>query len=536
MRAAAAHRLERAGDQQSAVYAAELLGKASADPSWRNARPEILNVAIDSPSPEGNAAMRAMLRQPPDVNNHDVARAFMKLIESDAVEDRAAVLDFFSDDERFNTARGRAPEQWTAAIKPLMSDLLEDRDPKIRRRACVQLVGDESDARRWHADVCDEVRGYPCKRLDDGDRAEVAAVMRRSLGLRPPRQPLPASARLAPMDPEKEARAACRSTVLCTTWALAVSPDGTKAVTTDCGSSLGFWDVTTRCQTRTSYADGEPRLAFASDALVVSLTSGSVARVYDFATGEIVRRFERCEKPGPRTNPTIDQAARAQRAGPGAIAGNGKVVATTGDGVCLWSFGDGKLLRWLDPCAGSPAPASQIALTPDGSAIAAACAHEVRWFAIPSGTELGRASLEGDFMFGKMAALGSARELRLVTSELGPPGSPKEAFLRLRDGRKKAEAWSISLGPTHKNRRFAEFPREGNTRAPLFAFSPTADRMVLGGQGVCLWDMLSGQKIRCLVEPTIESSAVAWSRDGGVVVAGVGNTIRTWRGDELAKP
>jgi WD40 repeat protein len=569
LRTAAVIALQQAGDRYATRKAAEMLATTVDGAGSHSQEGALASVCAKAGSSDCDPAVRAMLRRPG--NGEVAADELIRLLRSDSIEDRAAVTDFFLDSSRFNAARDvymRSADsfaRFNKALQPLLSDLLEDDDAEAQKRACEYLVGKEWEARRRWADLWNEVQGYPCSRLEDPDRATVASAIRRAFGLPPARPSLPATARLPPrVAPE------ILETHAGWVYAIAISPDGSRAATMgDIGIEL--WDVATSRRTRAIRTEPSELVLGFSAGTSSLLTYGPWvgARAYRIERGTLLRSFARCTAPGA---PSFSGATQ----GPGALSENGAIVATGGDGVCLWDVADGDLLRRIEPCGkvedpvqapigrpgrpdrpGMPGPEPRshaLALSRDGGTLVAACARDVRWFDTETGAWLGAFPIGDGMLVGRLAALGSRRALRIVSVELavGDPRVP--ATVRLWTAASRRLLWSSSIGMSGQNRALEEDMRARHSRGTRLAVSPDERKLLLAGSDLCLWNLESGEKVRCLASPSgAPVTAIAWSPVGdfvmgadepassSIVAANTGppqapRGIHVWRAGDLEMP
>ena len=305
IRVQAADSLSTRGDADVVGYALDLYVRTLADPTWAGGRRNLARIVARSSSADARAAFRAALRSKA-LPGADLTVPFEMLLGSDAVEDRIATVDFFRDESRF----GKIPAPSGPLLAPLMSDLLEDDDPLVRKRVCTRLVGDEPQARQFKADLWDEVHGYPCARLQRASvRAQVAASIRGALGLGPARPPLPQSALSAPvagdLPPQAQSSVEELDDYFDDVRALAVSPDATVALTAG-RLQADEWLLGTHRHLYYLGGSGNSALAFVPTEPVAIVWSGKYgAKAFDAETGEGVQAFPPCAMGAPPPPPAI---------------------------------------------------------------------------------------------------------------------------------------------------------------------------------------------------------------------------------------
>ena len=560
-RARAMSILAQVGEQDAVVYAGDLLGRVETDPAWRGSRSLVRGVAVRSPSAHVSAALRAALR-----SGHGTAEdyfvPFVTLAASDAVEDRAAVLDFFLDEERFGTIASSpgGHEALDKTLRPLLSELLEDGDPLTRKRACEELVGDRPEARQWRADLWNELHGYPCMKLQKADlRVQVAVSIRRSLNLGLARPPLPREDRLPPLEPDRESKTCHvdRFDGHCgDVYSIAISPDATLAATAGgvAGDEADQWDLSTHRRIWTLGGAGAPGIAFERDrSLIVTWSARSGASAYDTETGERTKIFPPCtDTPAPTPMPA---GWSSRRRGAGAVSPDGSLVVTGGDAVCLWSGSDGTLVRRIAACAPSDdLVPTAIAFSSDGATLALACAHELVLLSTKSGAPIARIASSGQTWIGPIAVLGGGGDLRVLASEASGD-TPSEVVVRSWSVSRSRALWAIHLD-VRSGQPSVAFGRDRLTSwGPPMAVSPAQDRVLIGGLGLCMWRTADGQKIRCLESAEgMDVTAVAWAPDDSIALAAERarreasapgapfsseppvRAIRVWNADALAMP
>ena len=487
-RARAMSILAQAGENDAVLYAGDLLGRIEADPAWRGSRSLVLVVAVRSPSAHGSAALRAVLRSDHGTSE-DYFLPFVTLAASDAVEDRAAVLDFFLDEARFGTIASSpgGHERLDKAMRPLLSELLEDGDPLTRKRACEQLVGDRPEARQWKADLWNELHGYPCMKLQKADlRVQVAASIRRSLNLGVARPPLPREDRLPPLEHPDRAPKTChvdRFDGQCgDVYSIAISPDATLAATvgglTD--DEADQWDLSTQRRVWTLGGAGASGIAFEHDrSLIVTWSTRYGASAYDTETGERTKTLPPCTAtPAPTPMPA---GWSSRRRGAGAVSPDGSLVVTGGDAVCLWSGSDGTLVRRIAACAPSDdLVPTAVAFSSDGATLALACAHELVLLSTKSGAPIARIASSGQTWTGPIALLGGGGDLRVLAAEASGD-SPSEVVVRSWSVSRSRALWAIHLGVRSGQHSFAV----GRDR--LASWGPAHCRVARAGPSAHRW-------------------------------------------------
>jgi WD40 repeat protein len=465
-------------------------------------------------------------------------------------------------------------KQVAEAIRPLVSDLLDDEGEDERTRACAYLISNDSAGKQQWPALYEQAGPAPCDRIVDDDHAFVAAAIRTALGLPAPRPPLPASARLAPwVDTEREARALCHADRFeghCGTVShIIISQDGARAVTSGSVGGPDLWDVAGRRRIRslTSASDQSP-LGFVAETgnIVTQLPFGGLF-VFEPRHGRFLLKTEYCES-STQAGKTGGGAYRVRTAGVAALSADGSVGATTGSATCIWDTRDGRQVARFDPCGsgadGTPPPEpepaplpggammpygypppyqrqmllqsqmqlrarlvqrpvaypSAVALSVDGSTLAVGCVQHIRWFDSKTGAPLGQVAIGEGSAVGRLLVLGHRADLRIVSAEVPLEGANSPAEVRVWSAARRRIESTIPIGPAGQNLGFVMHGTKDWGRASLLAASPDGSRILLvANPRTCVWDLAGGERIHCLTSPeNAPIAAVAWSPEGSFVM------------------
>jgi WD40 repeat protein len=277
-------------------------------------------------------------------------------------------------------------------------------------------------------------------------------------------------------------------------FALAVSGDGkTLAVAKQSGTwQLLLFDLDSGKEKKTVPwgAKGQiDSLAFAADgkSLVIAGQS-AVLGLYDVESGKEIQPF--------RANNFFGQVKAI------ALSPSGKILASTaGPSLLLWGVATGKELLRLE-CP--PTGVMQLAYSPDGKTVAAACAdHTVRLWNVETGQEVN----------GEAGLSGTVQAIRFLKDG---------KTLVAGDALRHVRAWDVNSGKAHSVLQ--------GIAAPLYVgWGVAADGMSIAYPGFdrCLhfWDPVAGKEIRKLESLPQVVNQAAFSQDGKVFAMSDNNRV-----------
>ena len=289
--------------------------------------------------------------------------------------------------------------------------------------------------------------------------------------------------------------------------AVAASPDGKWAASTSLDHTTRVWELATgkerRLFRRRGPSDpgdetlaGLPLFAPDSKALVVAWNDGLI-RLWDPADGKELGRFE-------------DTAHKGAFAGALTFSPDARVLALGGqDGsVRLRDVATGRLIRQLhgfkapdpnSPYGGSPG-VTLLAYARDGKTLAVG-GYDV--------SVLGMLNGAGGLPTVRLLEVATGKDRRRLRFKGNPFGDPD--VLRPFGMNLLMNAGMILNG---------DWPGTSTGLANA-AFSPTGRNLaVSAGNAVLLWDLASGQTLRCFGSTSTLSSSVAFSPDGRLLAAG----------------
>jgi WD40 repeat protein len=281
---------------------------------------------------------------------------------------------------------------------------------------------------------------------------------------------------------------------------VAVSPDGTRLLSIGTGGSAELWDLALGVELDTiTYARDEMIAgAFAPDGRHFAYGAisgrGGIATTATVSAGRL-----RTDTPVMEYTTNLLDVAFSR---------DGRILMTAGaDGsVQLWSASTGLIGTSLTRC---DAPVLAVALSPDGTRAASACADDAKAVTL--------------WDVGSGAKIASATGFSPNAPHLEfSPGGDVLAFtlnggtLRLLDG--------------HTGSRLRDLPG-GAVDGLTFAFSPDSKRLALGTSdaGILIFDPSAGTLVTTLATPNDWTYAVAFSSDGRRFAAGgSGAKLRLW--------
>jgi WD40 repeat protein len=330
---------------------------------------------------------------------------------------------------------------------------------------------------------------------------------------------------------------------------VAFSPDGATVVA---GGTGILWDAATgkekgRLQDHDSWVRA---IAFSPDGAKVAADDSTRVRFWDAATGKSVPADEG------------HQAAvwTASFFPDGRTLASGARDAT----VRLWDSGTGKLLRTLAGRFDTDEHVSQLAVSRDGTIVAARLGRTLYAWEAATGKELFAVTRPGDWIRslafapdGKTLATGSGIDDKLIRFWEARTGAELRSFGDQRGGMSALAfspdgRWLVSVGgdaeagsvyvweaATGKQLHSLRVRRAGVTpivglpppHVTSAAFAPRGDLLATGGWGmqVRLWDPATGKELMQLKTENGDVAAVAFSPDGQML-ATVGDTgsVELW--------
>jgi len=287
------------------------------------------------------------------------------------------------------------------------------------------------------------------------------------------------------------------------------------------------------------------QMAFTPDgkALVTACGDG-IVRLWDAATGAVVRQFQR-----EKAWPGFDTLA---------ISPDGKQIAAGGDHhdpvVHVWEASTGKLLYQL---TAQSYLVTAIAFAPDGKTLATAGGRRrpddgsvervlVLWDAA-TGKELRRLGPSGDWVAslawspdGKALAVGSPGTIHLFDpatgQELRPFPGHREGIYQLAvapDGKTIATAAGDDTIRVWETATGKELHWQGDVRPSVLGFAADGKRVIaVAGRTVHFWDVVTGKATRRHNLEDTDVHAAALSADGAVLATtSTDNLVKLWQTD-----
>jgi WD40 repeat protein len=278
-----------------------------------------------------------------------------------------------------------------------------------------------------------------------------------------------------------------------TDWvcAVAVTPDGRRAVSASSDQTLRLWDLESGQTLRTleGHADRVYAVAVTPDGRrAVSASGDRTLRLWDLETGKTLRTLEG----------HTDQVCTVALTPDGRLAVSGSVDQT----LRLWDLETGQTIRTLE---GHTDSVYAVAVTPDGRAVSASGGRTLWLWDLKSGQTL--RTLKGHTEWVDAVAVTPDGRRAVSGSE--------DKTLRL---------WDLESGQTLRT-------LEGHTSiVRAVAVTPDGRHAVSasGDRTLRLWDLESGQTLRTFEGHTVEVSAVAVTSDGRRAVSASDRTLRLW--------
>lgn len=278
---------------------------------------------------------------------------------------------------------------------------------------------------------------------------------------------------------------------------VALSPDGTYALSGSWDNTLKLWEVATGRLLRTSYGHGAPvrSVAFSPDgASVLSASFDKTVKLWDMATGRVIRTFE--------GHSGFVASAAFSRDGARVLSGSRDKT------LRLWDTATGQLIRTFE---GHSDALLFVAFSPDGSRVLSGSSDKtLRMWDAATGQPI--RTFEGH-----------SDEVRSVA--FSPDGS------RVLSGSndKTVRMWDAATGQLI---RTFEGHSEGVNSV---AFSPDGERVQSGSwdRTSRLWDAATGRLVHTLVEGNLGKNTPAgvplvFSADGAHVLSGGFDTLTLW--------
>jgi RNA polymerase sigma factor (sigma-70 family) len=311
-------------------------------------------------------------------------------------------------------------------------------------------------------------------------------------------------------------------------YGMALAPDGKSAVSVGGNQQTHFWDVATgkaRQVIEFKQGGGGRVVAYSPDGrTVASVQDSGILHVWDAATGK------QLAEPGLKMNATLCLAfspdGRTLAAG-GFLAKYGKIEETNSNSVIsLWKWDGDRLQPLWEAKPDFEAPLRSrsqgigcVAFSPDGKYLATggSANNLIRIWDVSDGKEV--------------------QEFRASGSHVGAlTFSPTEKALASGSDDGALALWNPATGEKAWQRQ-----QPGEVRA--LAFTPDGKTLAVGGGPEYSWNNKKGNEpFLALVDPKDGGevhrfrigrdsvASVAYSKDGTVLAAGLGGTIRVWDG------
>jgi WD40 repeat protein len=337
------------------------------------------------------------------------------------------------------------------------------------------------------------------------------------------------------------------------------SPDGNSLATGGSGTPVRLWAVASGKLLRTLEGITGAVLAFAPDGKRLLVGAGQQAVLYEIDTSRVVRRFEGLGREVQAVAFSRDGKTVAAGGGTGHVA-----VGLPGDGDCviaLWETVTGQVRRRIENV--HHGWVYSLAISPDGTQIAAASPYAARVWSTSTGERLGELGhgASGAVAFdaagkrlvaaGEVGVWDAATWQRLQNMKQGAnfagtlavsPDGKTIASNGVYDGR--IRLWDAETG----RERFTGPGHRGDVRG--VAFSPEGGLIATssgGDHSVRLWDAKGGDLLRALTFDCgsgshwcmeWEGSQVAFTPDSRTVATGSIRSLHLWdceTGREIAK-
>ncbi len=278
---------------------------------------------------------------------------------------------------------------------------------------------------------------------------------------------------------------------------VALSPDGTYALSGGWDNTLKLWEVATGRLLRTSYGHASPvrSVVFSADgASILSGSSDKTVKLWDTATGQVIRTFE------------------GHSAGVASAAfspdGTRVLSGSTDKTLRVWDAATGQVIRTFE---GHAAALLSVAFSPDGTRVLSGSSDKTLrvW----------------DAATGQLIRTFEGHSDEVRSAAFSPDGT------RVLSGSvdKTVRMWDAATGQLIRT-------FEGHSDdVRSVAFSPEGDRVLSGSwdRTSKLWDVATGRLVHTLVEGNLGKNTpagipVAFSADGAHVLTGGFDTLTLW--------
>ncbi len=278
---------------------------------------------------------------------------------------------------------------------------------------------------------------------------------------------------------------------------VALSPDGTYALSGAWDNALKLWEVATGRLIRTSYGHASPvrSVAFSADgASMLSGSSDNTVKLWDTATGRVIRTFE------------------GHSAGVASVAfspdGTRVLSGSSDKTLRVWDAATGQLIRTFE---GHSAGVASVAFSPDGTrALSGSSDKTLRVW---------------DAATGQLIRTFEGHSAGVASVAFSPDGT------RVLSGSsdKTLRVWDAATGQLIRT-------FEGHSEdVRSVAFSPDGARVLSGSwdRTSKLWDAATGRLVHTLVEGNLGQNTPAgipaiFSADGAHVLTGGFDTLTLW--------